>query len=57
MEEFIPISILLILAVGLCVAIYIATHLLGPRNPTAAKMSTYECGVMPEGSARIPRIG
>ena len=35
-------------------AIFLVTNILGPKNPTAAKLSPYECGVKPEGNARTP---
>ncbi len=54
MENFLPVLILLFFALCVCVAVYSLTHLLGPKNPTAAKLSPYECGVEPEGSARAP---
>ena len=54
MEAFLPIAILLAFAVVLSLGIFVVTNLLGPKNPTAAKLSTYECGVKPEGNARQP---
>lgn len=54
MHPLVPIAILLIVSIGLCVAILAITHLLGPNNPTSAKLGTYECGVRPEGTARTP---
>lgn len=33
---------------------YVAAYFVGPKNPIAAKLSTYECGVTPEGNARTP---
>lgn len=37
-----------------CISVYSLTHLLGPKNPSSHKLSTYECGVEPEGNARAP---
>lgn len=54
MESFLPIGILLILALLVCGSIYTLTSLLGPKNPVASKLGTYECGVKPEGTARTP---
>ncbi len=54
MEAFLPIVILLIFAIIVSVAIFVITNVLGPNNPTASKLSVYECGVKPEGNARQP---
>ena len=54
MEAFLPVGLLFIFAVIVAVAIFAITTVLGPRNPTKVKDSVYECGVMPEGSARAP---
>ena len=54
MEAFLPIAILLILAIVVSGAVFILTSVLGPNNPIAAKLSVYECGVKPEGNARQP---
>ena len=54
MEAFFPIALLFIFAIFLCVALYLMTTCLGPKVKTASKLTTYECGVKPEGSARQP---
>lgn len=54
MESFLPVAILLIYAVIVCGAIFLLTTVLGPSNPLASKLSVYECGVKPEGTARRP---
>lgn len=54
MESFLPIVILLVFAMIVGGAIYALTSVLGPSNPLASKLSVYECGVKPEGSARAP---
>ena len=54
MEAYIPIAILLVGGITLCLGILGVTTVLGPRNPTAAKLSPYECGTRPEGNARQP---
>jgi NADH-quinone oxidoreductase subunit A len=52
--EFLPVGILFIFAIVVCVTIYALTTSLGPKNWTAAKLSTYESGITPEGNARAP---
>ncbi|MBI4405190.1 MAG: NADH-quinone oxidoreductase subunit A [Deltaproteobacteria bacterium] len=54
METFLPIGLLMIFALVVCVGIYVLTTWLGPKKPSNVKLSTYECGVDPEGNARIP---
>lgn len=54
MESFLPVGILLILALAVCGGIYGLTTLLGPKVPGQVKLSPYECGVAPEGDARRP---
>ena len=44
MAPYIPLLILFILGAVLTVAIFTATTLIGPKNPTAEKMIPYECG-------------
>ena len=33
---------------------YVAAYHVGPKNPIAVKLTTYECGVTPEGGAHSP---
>ena len=41
-------SLMLVLAVVFGAISRVASKLLGPRNPTAAKSAPYECGIMPD---------
>ena len=50
--SYLPILILLIVAVVIAGAITTGAALLGPKRPTAAKLAPYECGMSPVGSAR-----
>ena len=56
MEAFLPIGLLLVVALLVSGAIFALTTILGPRDPIVSqvKLSPYECGVKPEGSARVP---
>lgn len=46
---------LFLIALGMCVAVFALTTLLGPKSSaTASHLTPYECGVKPEGSARTP---
>jgi NADH-quinone oxidoreductase subunit A len=49
---YIPILVLGLVAVGLAAVMTILSWVLGPRKPTPQKLSPYECGVTPIGSAR-----
>jgi NADH-quinone oxidoreductase subunit A len=54
LDIYLPIAILGLLGIVISAGIFVVSTLLGPRNPTAIKMSTYECGVPIEGNARSP---
>jgi len=50
--DYIPLMIILIVAVGLASVLVGLSWILGPKKPSAAKLAPYECGVTPVGSAR-----
>ena len=52
LADYIPLLIILILAVVLASALVGMSWILGPKKPSAAKLAPYECGVTPVGSAR-----
>jgi NADH-quinone oxidoreductase subunit A len=45
--SFVPILIVLVLAAGMAAVILVLNFLLGHKNPTRAKLTTYESGVPP----------
>jgi NADH-quinone oxidoreductase subunit A len=47
MGQYLPIVLLTVLAVLFGVLSLLASKLLAPRNPTVAKRSPYECGIVP----------
>lgn len=47
MGQYLPIVVLLILAVLFGVASFFASRLLAPRRPSIAKEAPYECGIVP----------
>lgn len=53
-SDFFPIFIQFIVASGFVVTTMIATHLLGPKRKSKIKLETFECGIEPQGNARIP---
>jgi NADH-quinone oxidoreductase subunit A len=54
MEAFLPIGMLLIIALVLSVGIFAISTLLGPKNPLPIKLAPYECGIKAEGTAHHP---
>lgn len=47
MGQYLPIVLLLVLAVLFGVLSFVAARLLAPRRPSAAKEAPYECGIVP----------
>jgi len=43
-----PILTMIILVIVFAAASFLASTLLGPKRPTAAKQAPYECGIVPE---------
>jgi NADH-quinone oxidoreductase subunit A len=48
-NEFIPLAILFILAIGLAILVVALGHIFGPRRPTERKSQPYESGMKPIG--------
>ncbi len=44
LAEYFPILLFLLVALGMGAALLIVGGILGPRNPSAEKLSPYECG-------------
>ena len=47
MSQYLPIAVLLLLAVVFGALSFFASRLLAPRRPSAAKEAPYECGIVP----------
>lgn len=52
LNSYTPILVLAVLAAVLAVGMVVLSYLLGPKRPDERKVSPYECGVTPVGSAR-----
>ena len=52
MINYLPILILFIIAVGFAVTNVGLSAILGPHRPTREKLTPYECGIEPVGTAR-----
>src|SRR5499433_4557965 len=50
--NYIPVLLILIIAIGMAAAIIILSRIAGKNRPTREKLMPYECGVEPVGSAR-----
>ncbi|MDK2970393.1 MAG: NADH-quinone oxidoreductase subunit [Candidatus Sumerlaeota bacterium] len=51
-EAYVPVLVMLVVAVGFAVINLILSWVVGRRKPTAIKLEPYECGVPTIGSAR-----
>jgi NADH-quinone oxidoreductase subunit A len=52
--EYLPIVMMLVVALGFVGLTMVSTHLLGPKRKTKTKMEAFECGIESVGNARIP---
>ena len=52
MPSYVPILILAVVGLGLGAVTLLFSHIIGRPRPNAAKLTTYECGVPPIGTAR-----
>jgi NADH-quinone oxidoreductase subunit A len=50
-QQYLPVAIMFVLAAIVATVMVNAGRILGPRNKTAVKMETFECGNEPSGSA------
>jgi NADH-quinone oxidoreductase subunit A len=48
MSDYLPILVMAALVVAFVLFSFVASQLLAPRRPTAAKQAPYECGIVPE---------
>jgi NADH-quinone oxidoreductase subunit A len=54
LAEYVPILLMLLLAVGFVGLTMVVTHWLGPKRKTKIKLEAFECGIESKGNARIP---
>jgi len=52
--DFVPIALMFLVATGFVAGTMAVTHLLGPNRKTKIKQESFECGIEPQGDARIP---
>ena len=53
-NDYLPIVITFLVAAGLVGTTMFVTHILGPKRRSKIKMESFECGIEPQGNARIP---
>ena len=46
LNEYVPIMLFLAVAAGVGIALMVLGYFLGPRRPSAEKLSPYECGFL-----------
>jgi NADH-quinone oxidoreductase subunit A len=47
-NDYLPLLVMIGLVVAFVLLSFVASIVLGPRNPNAAKQAPYECGIVPE---------
>ncbi|AYB32921.1 MULTISPECIES: NADH-quinone oxidoreductase subunit A [Chryseolinea] len=52
--QYAPIALMFVVAAGFVGTTMVATHLLGPKRKTKIKQDSFECGIEPQGNARVP---
>ncbi len=53
LQPYVPVLMMVIVAVGFGVVTLLVSGLIGPRRPNYAKLLAYECGMEPEGEANV----
>lgn len=48
MSDYLPLIVMIALVIAFVLLSFVASILLGPRNPNSAKQAPYECGIVPE---------
>jgi NADH-quinone oxidoreductase subunit A len=52
--DYLPMALMFVVALGFVVTTMVATHALGPKRKTQTKLEAFECGIEPQGNARMP---
>jgi len=48
MDQYLPVAVMLFLAIAFAGGSFFASRMLGPRRPTSVKAGPYECGIVPD---------
>lgn len=54
LAQYLPIGLMLIVALGFVGVTMLGTHLLGPKRKSKIKLDAFECGIEAKGNARLP---
>lgn len=54
LQDFLPIVLMFIVALGFVATTMVVTHLLGPKRKSEIKSENFECGIEQVGNARTP---
>ena len=54
LDQYYPIALMFLVAVGFVSVTMVATHYLGPKRKSKTKLEPFECGIEPQGNARAP---
>jgi NADH-quinone oxidoreductase subunit A len=54
LNDYYPIALMFLVALGFVVVTMAATHLLGPKRKSKIKLEPFESGIESKGNARIP---
>lgn len=52
--EFIGVLLLVLLSIIISTVVFLASYIVGTKQPDGEKVSVYECGFDPFGSSRVP---
>jgi NADH-quinone oxidoreductase subunit A len=52
LQDYLPIVLMLVVAVGFVAVTMVVTHWLGPKRRTKIKLEAFECGIESKGNAR-----
>lgn len=52
--DYVPILIQFFVVFGFVALTMVGTHLLGPKRASKKKLEPFECGIEPQGNARMP---
>ena len=54
LADYLPIALMFVVALGFVATTMAATHYFGPKRKTKTKLEAFECGIEPQGNARMP---
>lgn len=54
LQNYVPVVLMFVVALGFVVTTMLATHLLGPKRKSEVKTDVFECGIEATGNARAP---